>query len=206
MCIRDREDMHPWHGAKKEAVIEHFALLDGTPIQDLDERVEKIGLTFLDNIDTAYFAEVSPIEHIDLTLVNYFRRLQAGGIRIGLDTGYPVDIQRGLIKQLKLETVVDAHVSSYEVQQGRPYPFMIYNLMEKLDIMDVRRVCKVGDSVRDVEMGKNAGCGLVVGVLSGADSHQDLLEAGADVIVPKITDIPPPQKLTPRRRNSFLDL
>ena len=34
-----------------------------------------------------YFEEASPIDHIDLTLVNYFRQLQAAGIQVGLDTG-----------------------------------------------------------------------------------------------------------------------
>lgn len=48
--------------------------------------------------------------------------------------------------------------------------------------------------MRDVEEGKNAGCGLVIGVLSGADNAADLLAAGADVIVPRITDIPIPRR------------
>lgn len=98
--------------------------------------------------------------------------------------------------------VVDAYVSSYQVAEGRPYPYMIYRLMEvpllthsvthepvfmlsmrrvsiadstvplkECGVMDVSRVAKIGDSARDIQMGKNAGCGLVIGVLSGADSE-----------------------------------
>ena len=70
---------------------------------------------------------------------------------------------------------LDAYVSAYEVAEGRPYPYMIHRLMERVGVMDVRRVCKVGDSVRDMEEGRNAGCGLVVGVTSGADSGEDLM-------------------------------
>ena len=53
--------------------------------------------------------------------------------------------------------------------------------------MDVKRVCKVGDSVRDIQEGRNAGCGLVVGVLSGADSYQELMDAGAHMVCDRVT-------------------
>ena len=36
-------------------------------------------------------------------------------------------------------------------------------------------------------MGKNAGCGLVVGVLSGADTAEQLIAVGADVVVDNVT-------------------
>ena len=48
---------------------------------------------------------------------------------------------------------------------------------------------------------KNAGCGLVVGVLSGADSAADLLAAGADIIADCVTDLPVP--LPKREESSF---
>jgi len=120
--------------------------------------------------------------------------LRRSGIKVALDTGYPPDIQQGLVKFLGLGPAVDSYISSYEVAEGRPYPYMIHKLMERTGVMDCRNVVKVGDSVRDIEMGRNAGCGLVVGVLSGADSAEELLGAGADVIVDVITDLPvPPQ-------------
>ena len=53
--------------------------------------------------------------------------------------------------------------------------------------MNVKRVCKVGDSVRDIQEGRNAGCGLVVGVLSGADSYQELMDAGAHMVCDRVT-------------------
>lgn len=59
--------------------------------------------------------------------------------------------------------------------------------MEASSITDVKQVCKVGDTVNDIAEGRNAGCGLVVGVLSGADGAAALLAAGADVVVPDVT-------------------
>merc|ERR1711957_555587 len=181
-------------GAKKEAVIEHFARQSGMPEAELEANILKIADTFMNSIDEAYFDEASTIGPIDVGLFGYFRQLQDGGMKIGLDTGYPKHIQEGLVKRLGFDKVVDGYVSSYEVAEGRPYPFMIYRLMEELRIEDVRRVAKVGDSVRDIEEGLNAGCGLVVGVLSGADSAEDLMAAGAHVIARCVTDLPVPMR------------
>jgi len=66
--------------------------------------------------------------------------------------------------------------------------------------------CQIGDSVRDIEEGKNAGCGLVVGVLSGADSAEDLLAAGADLIAERLTDLPVPAVKEDMRAYQLPDL
>lgn len=83
---------------------------------------------------------------------------------------------------------------------------MIHQLMERLGIENVRRVAKAGDSVRDIEEGHNASCGLVIGVTSGADTAETLLAAGADIIAGVITDLPVPQKTLVPRIRSLPDL
>lgn len=188
------EAMHPWHGAKKEAVIEYFARQNGIPEHQLEDRILKIADVFTAAIDEAYFDEASTISHIDISLSSYFHQLKTAGIKIALDTGYPPNIQEGLVKRLGFEKMVDSYISSYDVSAGRPYPYMIHQLMERLQVENVKRVAKVGDSCRDIEMGRNAGCGLVVGVLSGADSADELMAAGADMVVDVITSLPVPRK------------
>ena len=42
----------------------------------------------------------------------------------------------------------------------------VHRLMEQAGVADVSAVAKFGDTVNDVKEGRNAGCGLVVGVLS----------------------------------------
>jgi len=197
------EAMHPWHGAKKEAVIEHFARQARVPEADLEAKILDIAEKFMAGIDVAYFEDASTIGHIDIGLFGYFDKLKRAGIKIGLDTGYPKHIQEGLVKRLGFDKVVDGYVSAYEVAEGRPYPYMIFRLMEELRIENVKRVAKVGDSCRDVEEGLNAGCGLVVGVLSGADSAEDLMAAGAHVIARCVTDLPVPR---PKFKSSAMRL
>jgi phosphoglycolate phosphatase len=57
-------------------------------------------------------------------------------------------------------------------------------------------VAVVGDAVHDLAMGRAAGVGLTVGVLSGTSGREDLA-ALADVIVESIADLPVLAALTP---------
>merc|ERR1711988_2066253 len=187
-------EMHAWHGAKKEAVIEHFARQSGIPDHQLEDKILEIADVFTSAINEASFDEAATISHIDVSLFSYFAQLKAAGIKIALDTGYPPNIQEGLVQRLGFDKAVDGWISSYDVAEGRPYPYMIHRLMERLHIENVKRVCKVGDSARDMEEGRNAGCGLVVGVLSGADSADELMAAGADVVAQCVTSLPIPRR------------
>src|SRR5262249_15130210 len=83
---------------------------------------------------------------------------------------------RTLIDRLGWERdeLIDASVTSDEVERGRPHPDMIQRLMRKLGITDPRRVAKVGDTPADLLEGKNAGCGLVVGVTQGSSAPEQL--------------------------------
>ena len=70
----------------------------------------------------------------------------------------------------------------------KPSPGMVQAFCRHTGL-DPARVAMIGDSPRDLEMARNAGCGLAVGVLSGAHRESDL-EAHADVILPDIVDLP----------------
>jgi len=85
--------------------------------------------------------------------------------------------------------MVDTWISAAQVSDGRPYPYMVHRLMEQAGVADVSSVAKFGDTVNDVKEGRNAGCGLVVGVLSGADTASQLYEAGADLVIQDVTHI-----------------
>ena len=180
------DEMHPWHGAAKGAVTAHF--LDREP--SVGVTAKQIDATFEELVTKAYGAP-GATDLISPDLCNWISQCQEAGIKVGLNTGYPVSIQEGLLTDLKLDGMVDCWVSASQVAEGRPYPYMVHRLMEQMGIMDCSQVAKFGDTVNDIKEGKNAGCGLVVGVLSGADSALDLYEAGADVVVPDVTHIDP---------------
>jgi len=177
-------DMGPWHGVHKRAVLRHFAGGESAT----EAAVDALVAAFEAKLESAYFSDDSPIALMP-GLERWLAEARAAGLLLALNTGYSKRIQGAIAERLKMGVMVDAMISSDEVPCGRPAPFMVHRLMERLGVADVRAVCKVGDSVNDVLEGRNAGCGLVVGVLSGADTLQALMEAGADVVLDSLTDL-----------------
>eukprot|EP01126_Amoeba_proteus_P023689 TRINITY_DN2378_c0_g1_i3.p1 TRINITY_DN2378_c0_g1~~TRINITY_DN2378_c0_g1_i3.p1 ORF type:complete len:252 (+),score=26.67 TRINITY_DN2378_c0_g1_i3:168-923(+) len=182
------EEMDPWHGAQKIEVITHFANDRG--VKDVASLIPLIDTDFQKIASEAYFGEGKEnITVIHPTLFSFFDNLRSNGIKVALNTGYPRKIQDGLLDNLKMRPHIDSFISAQDVRCGRPSPFMIFHLMEKNNVQDVRKVAKVGDTVNDVLEGKNAGCGLVVGVLSGADKREQLIAAGADLVLNNVTEL-----------------
>ena len=83
---------------------------------------------------------------------------------------------------------IDDWISSQHVNRGRPYPDMIEYMTSKHNI-NSKNVAKIGDTINDMKEGKNADCGIVIGVLTGEGDRSELIQAGADIIVDKITDL-----------------
>lgn len=123
-----------------------------------------------------------------------FRTLKAAGYYVALDTGFPRDILEMVLSRTgwTRDRLVDGTVASDEVSAGRPYPYMIFNLMTELRVSHVSDVVKVGDTLVDVEEGLAAGCGLVIGVTSGTCAESDFLTSGLTdfVVLPDVTHLP----------------
>lgn len=120
-----------------------------------------------------------------------FRSLQAQGIKVGIDTGFSRDITDIIIRRLgwDKENLVDVRVASDEVEHGRPAPDMVFKAMVLTGITDVKSVAKVGDTPVDIMEGNNAGCGMVIGVLSGIGTAEELSDAGDAILVASVADI-----------------
>ena len=59
---------------------------------------------------------------------------------------------------MNIDKYVDAYISSHQVSIGKPYPYMIFNLMEQLKITKTNEIIKIGDSPNDMKEGRNANC------------------------------------------------
>lgn len=183
-------EMIPWHGAQKTECVAHFVdrALSSKGEEEKSELANLIDGNFESEINDAYFSDSSPIGLIHPKLFDFFANLRLSGCQVALNTGYPKPIQLGLLKKLKLDEHVDCAVCAGEVGLGRPYPFMIQMAMKKLEIPGAHLVAKAGDTERDIEEGLNAGCGLTIGVLTGAAQEEPLQSSGADVILKNIVE------------------
>ncbi|MEI7576144.1 MAG: HAD family hydrolase [Armatimonadota bacterium] len=121
---------------------------------------------------------------------NVFRFLQENSVKVALDTGFDREITDLILGRLGWDsTVIDASITSDEVKQGRPHPDMIHALMAELRIPSTRRVMKIGDTVSDIGEGRSAGCGLVIGVLSGTDNELALEGENPDLILNSVIEM-----------------
>ncbi len=120
-----------------------------------------------------------------------FRWLKAHHLKVFVDTGFDRQIADPLLERLgwnKL-SLIDGSVTSDEVVRGRPYPDLIFKAMELTHTTDVRNVAKVGDTISDVEEGKAAGCGWVVGITSGAFSKEALAGANPTHLIENVSEL-----------------
>ena len=181
------KDKYNWHGRdKKEAIIEHIQKYD--PNINVDKTYQQANKILLNELSTEYFdnQKASLIDNEKLS--SFFNYLRISNIKVTLQTGYPSIFQDEIIKHFKMNHFVDDWISSQDVEKGRPHPYMIEFMMNKYNIKS-ENVAKIGDTINDMKEGKNANCGIVIGVLTGEGTRTELLNAGADMIVNKITDL-----------------
>lgn len=169
----------------------------------------------------AIFAKVQ--ELMPKTLANFaepvpgcieaLNALRARGIVIGSCTGYSRPMMKELIPNAEaLGFKPDYLVTSDEVPQGRPFPWMCWLNCIKMGIFPPEAVVKVGDTVADIQEGRNAGHWTVAVVHSSnslgmkpeqiaALSLEELekleaplakafSDAGAHFVIPDISELP----------------
>lgn len=121
-----------------------------------------------------------------------FQWLRQRGIRVALNTGFSRLIAQTLIDRLGWAAagLIDASVTSDEVEQGRPAPNMIDHLRQHLGIRERRWVAKVGDAPADLLEGAAAGCGLNLGVTRGSSTRAQLEGLPHDALLETIADLP----------------
>jgi phosphonatase-like hydrolase len=136
--------------------------------------IDKIHQSFVNKMIVFY--QNSPNVKEISGVTEAFRKLKKQKIKIAIDTGFDRKIADVILKRVDWESrgLIDLTITSDEVENGRPFPDMVYKAMLLLGIKDSKQVAKVGDTPADLNEGHNAGCGLNIGVLSGASKQVDL--------------------------------
>lgn len=117
-----------------------------------------------------------------------FQQLKGKGIMIGLGSGLSKDLFNLLYDHLNLHTYsFDYTCVSEEVGRPRPYPDMILHMIDRLSL-DSKSFLKVGDTLADIEEGKNAGVRTAV-ILTGTQSAERLIAAKPDYALQCIVEV-----------------
>lgn len=130
--------------------------------------------------------DVKPINGVE----NFLLQMRSKNKKVVLNTGYTYEIAQQLLDKLNWKENIhfDALITADDVSESRPSPEMILLAMKKFNISKPDVVLKAGDSVIDIEEGKNAGCGLTIAVLSGAQSQSELKKSHPDYIFNSISE------------------
>jgi phosphoglycolate phosphatase len=180
----DDVDVRPWMGAdKRDAIAGLLGLEVGDPV------VEKAYGEFHAQLTAAYAA--TPPRPFD-GVPEAFEQLRAAGVKVALTTGFDRSITDPLLAAIgwRVGAQLDAVVCAEEVEAGRPGPFMVRRAMELTGVTDPAAVLVAGDTVLDVQSGLNAQAGIVVAVLTGAQTEEELRAAGPTVVLPGVREIP----------------
>ncbi|MFP5021695.1 phosphonatase-like hydrolase [Pseudonocardia phyllosphaerae] len=176
-------ELRRWMGADKRAAL---AALTGT---DDAEQIERLHDDFVARLHEAYAAAPpEPLPGVPAALA----ALRGAGASVVLTTGFDRQVTGPLLAALPREFTgeLDGVVCAEEVGAGRPDPAMIHRAMELTGVTDPAAVLTAGDTVLDVEAGRNAGAALVVGVLSGAQTRDELGAASPTHVLGGVADLP----------------
>ncbi len=134
-------------------------------------------------------SSLSSISEID-GATELFRYLKSKDIYVGVGSGFPMQVVQAIISRLGWldEGLLDYVGSAEQVGVGRPNPKMIFDAMERLNITDGSKVVKIGDTVVDVQEGKNAGA-WTVAVLTGSQTEAQLMAAAPDYTLSSIREL-----------------
>jgi len=138
---------------------------------------------------------------------------QTMNLKVGTTTGYTRDMLE-VIKPLAVEQGYkpDSYVAADEVPQARPYPYMVWLNLIRMNVNPIQAVVKVDDTADGVREGITAGCWSVglartgnyvglteeeISALSPEDyerrlkrSYSLLVDAGAHYVIDTINDMP----------------
>jgi phosphonatase-like hydrolase len=179
------DELKRWKGASKREVIRHFLDLN-CPNAGQTDMVETTYRCFCAELESLYAERLTPVKGAAAT----FAWCRDHGIQTATTTGFYREISSQIIRQMGWSDLFSANISSSDVRQGRPAPYMIFRAMEETGVRDVREVINVGDTPLDLQSGSNAGVRGVVGVLTGAHDLGSLQREPHTHIIDSIAELP----------------
>ena len=181
--------------------------IKGTDWADAD--IERLYEAFEEELFRVVAEYSTPIDGVVET-VEQLRRM---GLKIGSTTGYTSQMMEQVLpRAASLGYQADCVVTPDVTGAARPTPFMLFECMRQLGVYPPQAVVKVGDTVVDMQEGKNAGA-WSIGILTGSnllglsqdeynampaeqlaqrkrETAERYRQAGADLVIDSICELP----------------
>ena len=179
------DELKKWKGASKREVIRYF-VERVEPKEDVESKVEASYRRFRSELEGCYMERLVPIAGA----VETFRWCRDHDILLATTTGFYREISDLVLNQTGWRDFFAANISSSDVREGRPAPYMIFHAMETTGVKSVKDVINVGDTPLDLQSGSNAGVAGVVGVLTGAHDRESLQAAPHTHVINSVAELP----------------
>ncbi len=174
-----------WRGASKRGMVKHFVALRAKPGADADALTEAIYRDFSDAVNIAY-AHVQPIAGAQEAIES----MRKSGFLLATTTGFDRQQTNMIFGRLGWPKYFVTSITSDDVVDGRPSPFMLFHAMEAAHVDGVAETVAVGDTPLDLQAAMNAGLKGAIGVYSGAATEDKLRAEVHTHILPSIASLP----------------
>ncbi|MBB4953858.1 phosphoglycolate phosphatase [Agrobacterium vitis] len=135
----------------------------------------------------AIFAAAADFSVPVTDLAALFHALKQKGLKLGIASSDNERSIRAIVQRFGLEAHVD-FIAGYDSGHGcKPEPGMVLGFCAATGL-SATQVAVVGDNNHDLHMGRNAGAGLTIAVLTGTGSRQTL-SANSDFCLNNITEL-----------------
>jgi phosphoglycolate phosphatase len=121
--------------------------------------------------------EINSIGNIE----ELFKKLKEVGIYIGISTADTKESTENSLKKLGVYKYFDFIGADDGYFKSKPEPHL-FNEFCRINKLQSNEVAVIGDTIIDMNFGKNSNAGLVIGVLSGVSEKEELKELADEII------------------------
>jgi phosphonatase-like hydrolase len=178
------QEFSEWRGASKRGMVKHFIDLRGPKNADASLG-EAIYADFTASATKAY-EKVLPIPGAEQAM----RELAAMKLLLATTTGFDRPLCNAILARLGWQHYFTASITSDDVSDGRPAPYMLFRAMESAHVNETAQVMAVGDTPLDLQAANNGGLGAAIGVWSGAATEDRLRKERNTGALPSVAALP----------------
>lgn len=175
------QEFSEWRGASKRGMVRHFV----TREHKSETLIEPIYADFTQTVTKAY-ENVQPIAGAQQAL----KELRAMDLILATTTGFDRPLTTTILARLGWQHYFAASITSDDVSEGRPAPYMLFRAMEAAHINETQVVMAVGDTPLDLQAANNGSMGAAIGVYSGAATEDRLRKERNSGVLPSVAALP----------------
>jgi phosphonatase-like hydrolase len=175
------QEFSEWRGASKRSMVRHFVARE----KKSEALIEPIYADFTETVTKAY-EKVQPIPGAEQAL----KDLAAMKLILATTTGFDRPLTTAILSRLGWQHYFVASITSDDVSDGRPAPYMLFRAMEAAHINETALVMAVGDTPLDLQAANNGGMGAAIGVYSGAATEDRLRKERNSGVLPSVAALP----------------